>query len=365
MHFILNQLCRLKVDHVFNRARTDPLVHTGRHFGRTVQAFCRVHALIKQGLALAVNLETEEIAEEEMHEDDYREYQIYKQLLKLSSKLEERLYTGSEQDVSHIGDMISKGSSNARSDDTRALKSAIIDWITPLGGVLVPPLLRNVKTDRGFHHDRTGQLICPATLDWNSQSIRGDLRSGELVPSGDQWPLFLYENHEYHSEDPWRGLLRGDLLIKGFKFVFTSPSSVDRTDHRATRCSNSRLHGMASCTISSIAYIATQIRFALSASAVFSRNDTITDSERFYNSIATFLEDPEEQSDVKKLLAWWDKQIFPRHDPLRRPVAAQESVYNKIKEKRRRDREAQLNRQRSTSPRNGGGQAGPSNQVRG
>ncbi|KAH6907335.1 hypothetical protein BKA70DRAFT_1104843 [Coprinopsis sp. MPI-PUGE-AT-0042] len=298
---------RPPADLSFNRTRTDPLVHTGRHFGRTVQAFCRVHALIKQGLALAVSLETDEMSEEEMHEDDYREYQIYKQLLKLSSKLEERLYTGSEQDVFHIGDMISKGSSNARSDDTRALKSAIVDWITPQGGILVPPLLRNVKTDRGFHHDRTGQLICPATLDWNSQSIRGDLRSGELVPSGDQWPLFLYENHEYNSEDSWRGLLRGDLLIKGFKFVFTSPSSVDRTDHRATRSSNSRLHGMASCTVSSIAYIATQIRFSLSASAVFSRNDTITDSERFYNSIVAFLEDPEEKSDVKKLLAWWDK----------------------------------------------------------
>jgi hypothetical protein len=46
------------------------------------------------------------------------------------------------------------------------LKSVIIDWITPANGILVPPLQRNVKTDRGFHHPRTGELLCPVQLDW-------------------------------------------------------------------------------------------------------------------------------------------------------------------------------------------------------
>ncbi|KAH6899085.1 hypothetical protein BKA70DRAFT_1231024 [Coprinopsis sp. MPI-PUGE-AT-0042] len=326
-------------------ARTDPLVHIGRHFGRTVQTFCRIQALLKEGIAIAVQLDADELSEEELPEDERREYQIYKRLLKLSPKLEERLYTGSEQDIYHIGDMISKGSANARSDDTRALKSSIVDWITPHGGVLVPPLQRNVKTDRGFHHDRTGQLLCPATLDWSSPSIREDLRSGQLVPSGEQWPLFLYQDHKYDPQDPWRGLLRGPLLIKA--------SSLSLSDHWATRCSNSRLHGMTSCTVPSIAYIATQVRFALSSTAVFSRNDKITDSERFYNSIVGFLEDPEEHVDVKKLLVWWDRQIFPKPDPTRRPLPVDESVYAKIKEKRRKEREARANCQMSTSSQSG------------
>jgi hypothetical protein len=39
------------------------------------------------------------------------------------------------------------------------------------------------------------------------------LRSGELTVLGDQWPLFLYARHEYDPEDPWKGLLRGSILV--------------------------------------------------------------------------------------------------------------------------------------------------------
>lgn len=63
---------------------------------------------------------------------------------------------------------IQKGASSARSDDTKSLKGAILDWITPRGQPLNPPLARNVKVDRGFHHERTGALLCPAGLDWSN-----------------------------------------------------------------------------------------------------------------------------------------------------------------------------------------------------
>jgi hypothetical protein len=98
--------------------------------------------------------------------------------------LEDRLVEGSNEDVVHIAELvhpffqshhfaymalfaqIQKGSSSARADDTKSLKGAILDWITPRGQPLSPPLARNVKTDRGFHHERTGALLCPAGLDW-------------------------------------------------------------------------------------------------------------------------------------------------------------------------------------------------------
>lgn len=66
---------------------------------------------------------------------------------------------------------IQKGASTARSDDTKSLKGAILDWITPRGQCLNPPLARNVKTDRGFHHERTGALLCPAGLDWSNAEL--------------------------------------------------------------------------------------------------------------------------------------------------------------------------------------------------
>jgi hypothetical protein len=55
----------------------------------------------------------------------------------------------------------------SRADDTKGMKAAIIDWITPKEQTLTPPLNRKIKTDWGFHHERTGALLCPAGLDWS------------------------------------------------------------------------------------------------------------------------------------------------------------------------------------------------------
>jgi hypothetical protein len=45
------------------------------------------------------------------------------------------------------------------------------------------------------------------------RSIREGLRRGDFHVSGEQWPIFLYHNHEYDSDDPWKGLLRSSLLV--------------------------------------------------------------------------------------------------------------------------------------------------------
>jgi hypothetical protein len=67
-----------------------------------------------------------------------------------------------------VAAQIQKGASSARSDDTKGLKGAVLDWITPRGQPLNPALSRNVKIDRGFHHERTGALLCPSGLDWSN-----------------------------------------------------------------------------------------------------------------------------------------------------------------------------------------------------
>ena len=92
---------------------------------------------------------------------------------------------------------------------------------------------------------------------------------------------------------------------------------------KATKSGNTRLHDMTHVTTASLAYVATQVhsavtysistpliiqqlRFALSSSSVFCRTDTATDSERFYNSILDFLDDPDEKDFVDELLDWWN-----------------------------------------------------------
>jgi hypothetical protein len=84
---------------------------------------------------------------------------------------------------------------------------------------------------------------------------------------------------------------------------------------------------MTHVTPASIAYIATQVRhrisscllmqthpdvmsqarFALTSSAVFSRTDTVTDSERFYKSVIDYFDDIDERKEVDDLLLWWNK----------------------------------------------------------
>lgn len=39
-----------------HRSYQDPLVHHGRHFGRTIHGLCRVHAVINNGLVIQAEL---------------------------------------------------------------------------------------------------------------------------------------------------------------------------------------------------------------------------------------------------------------------------------------------------------------------
>ncbi|KAG0692771.1 hypothetical protein DFH29DRAFT_985672 [Suillus ampliporus] len=238
---------------------------------------------------------------------------------------------GLEEEILHVGELIGKGASAARGEDTKSLKPAVIDWIVPAGEVILPPLPRNLKINHGFNHPLTGRLLCPAELDWDDEETKQHLQSGVISVSGDQWPLFLYANKAYDPEDPWNGLLRTCLLINAFRHIFTSPSSVDR-EPKATRAGNARLHGMTAVTGASIAYVTTQVRFVLCSSSVFSRTDTATNSETFYHSLLDLLEDPDEQGEVTDLLVWWNRQIFPTSSAAKRTPKTN-SVLSKIRQK--------------------------------
>ncbi|KAG6905405.1 hypothetical protein DXG01_002925 [Tephrocybe rancida] len=73
---------------------------------------------------------------------------------------------GSEEDITRIAQLIQRGAAQAKMDDIRALKAEILDWITPAGLELSPPLSPDVKINRGFNHSATGRLLCPVHLDW-------------------------------------------------------------------------------------------------------------------------------------------------------------------------------------------------------
>jgi hypothetical protein len=109
---------------------------------------------------------------------------VFEDLLRVCPDLEKRLLESSEEEIELLSGLVSrsmyfysflvhlfiqlgKGVSGARADDTKGMKSAIIDWITLPGPTLEPPLSRKIKTTRGFHHEKTGALLCPAGVDWS------------------------------------------------------------------------------------------------------------------------------------------------------------------------------------------------------
>ncbi|KIJ05944.1 hypothetical protein PAXINDRAFT_20832 [Paxillus involutus ATCC 200175] len=260
----------------------DPLVHHGRHFGRAMHAFCNVATLLTNSIILLSDCAEDDL--ESMSAIERQEFAIFWELLRTVPGLEVRLMESSEEEVMLIGELVQKGTNGARADDTKGMKSAIIDWITPKGQSLNPHIPRNVKSGRDFNHKRTGALLCPAGLDWANNETKLKLVNGQIQVAGDQWPVFLYANYTYDTEDPWNGLLRSGLLVSAFKHISLPQARSIR---------NQRQPGLAT-------------------------HESMVCAElprpplpMWQLSILQLLDDPDEKDEVDQLLTWWNRQVFP------------------------------------------------------
>ena len=88
-------------------------------------------------------------------------------LWKLLSKYVPLSYTLCSQTRGWSCGKLQKGLSTTRANDTKGLKGVILDWITPPGQSLMPPIACNIKIDCGFNHEWMGSLLCPAGLNWS------------------------------------------------------------------------------------------------------------------------------------------------------------------------------------------------------
>ncbi|KAF8222061.1 hypothetical protein L208DRAFT_1324455, partial [Tricholoma matsutake] len=199
---------------------SDPLVHYGRHFGRAVHVMCSIQALLTNSI-LCMGEEGEAI-EESLTPEQSIEHSNN------SCAWCPHLMEASNEECMAVAELIQKGISSARSDDTKSLKGVVLEWISPPSIPVRPPLSRNVKTNRGYHHPTTGALLCPAGLDWNDADVCEKLSSGEMPVRSDQWPMLVYTDQEYDPKNPWEGLFRSRILVWAFKHIFTSPSLVEK-----------------------------------------------------------------------------------------------------------------------------------------
>ncbi|KAG1847300.1 hypothetical protein C8R48DRAFT_677642, partial [Suillus tomentosus] len=141
-------------------ASSNPLVLHGRHFGRTVFALCNYPSLLTAGILRLEELQDSPI--EDYPADVRREHRVFMELIDSYPGLLDRLTNGEEEDVIHAGELLGKGASG---------------------------------------------------LDWSNAETKQNLKSGETAVCGDQWPMFLYAGYDYDPEDPWKGLLKSEILV--------------------------------------------------------------------------------------------------------------------------------------------------------
>ncbi|KAG8220752.1 hypothetical protein J3R82DRAFT_2172 [Butyriboletus roseoflavus] len=90
-----------------------------------------------------------------------------------------------------------------------------------------PPLIQNDKSRRGFYNNLTERLLCPVDYDWNNAFHQKKICE-------------LHPNFLFNPQEPSEGLLKGKILVKAFKAVFTFPTSVDDIDNEEVEASSSR-----------------------------------------------------------------------------------------------------------------------------
>ncbi|KAI8973086.1 hypothetical protein BD414DRAFT_525063 [Trametes punicea] len=308
-------------------APQDPIKAYGRHFVRTVDMFVLPAVVIKAGMEYDSEHSTSAYTPELLtFAREQRNYRAWEALLHMIPTLSAILIDpNADQPITRVSAALLAGSNAARSDDTRTIKIAIVEWLSgdlQQASVVLHP---SNKAQRGFNNPVTGRLLCPIGLDYGDEIVRKLLEThqatvdGEPV-NGSHWPIFAFDEQTYNPAMPWESFLRGRLIVQAFRHIFTSPTSAFTDDHaasvqnsRSTRTGNAALHGMTRVTPGSIVYCATQVHFALSTAPVFNKNSKNNDSIIFYRSLVKYFEDPHFAAPVQDLLDWWNRAVFPAH----------------------------------------------------
>ncbi|KAL0564602.1 hypothetical protein V5O48_017440 [Marasmius crinis-equi] len=284
-----------------------------------------------------INERNEKIVDKRERDRNETAYQLLvKAVPGLQKKLEDP-NQAPEEIVKYLREL-ETGGNNARNDDVNTSKEEIVAWLEARPVPPSPRLNKRTRLFRAFSNDTTGALICPADMDWNDPAVKVQLRENQVSLSLSPYAFYLpvfYRNEQVDINDVENGYLMGDLIVKMFRMVFTSPGSVDEfpvgeTDpatvspskKRTRRVKNSRqstkknvaqIVGLKAPTPRSIAYCAVLLRFALSDAQAWGA-DRSFNYEGLYYSIVDYFEeaDPstEEGQRVKELLVWWKRQIF-------------------------------------------------------
>ncbi|KAJ7506329.1 hypothetical protein B0H11DRAFT_1707147 [Mycena galericulata] len=123
-----------------------------------------------------------------------------------------------------------------------------------------------------------------------------------------EYPAFVYEEGSWDPRDPENGLLRGDLLIRVLRHIWTAPASAwfGLENEAIPAVCNARVHGVYQVTAEMIGYAGVQVRDSLHGVQHWKLRDGTYDYEQFYNSIVILFSDPDDEWAIETL-KWYQR----------------------------------------------------------
>ncbi|KZP23643.1 hypothetical protein FIBSPDRAFT_930434 [Athelia psychrophila] len=299
----------------------------GRGFRRIVHMFYAPSDLV----ACNIRYVAAQISGKEPDKDDGVMQKAYHQLTQFIPLVVSPLIE--QNDLGALYENLLKGADSAWGDDALTLKRTVVMWLHEIFGPSAPSLVASTKDGRGFHNAHTGRLLCPVEFDWDDEAVRAAIRAGDeqYAVTASSWPNICYANFTCNPDNLEEGLWKNALMVKAYKCIFTSPSSaVDdkepeespapptkrrRTTKPATKQNVASKIGLKSVTGRSIAYVAVQLRFALSSASSWNPLDMDFCYIDFYAAVVAYFETPPgpvAAEHIVLLLQWWNTQIFRR-----------------------------------------------------
>ncbi|KAL4242657.1 hypothetical protein ABKN59_011436 [Abortiporus biennis] len=261
-------------------SKQHPGVFHGKHFARYYEMFAHVSTVINEGIEYTGLEENDpnSVIINHGHMADHL-YTAFQGLCKAMPTMVDVLLDNLT-DSKDLVKAIQLGAGTTQNDDTGGLKGAII-------------------TD--FLASELHQL----------QSGTATINDSPI--SGSHWGNFCYSG-TYNPKAPLVGALKSPMLIWAAKYIFLRPMSAsdDVDDNKSTRSGNATLHGMTSVSGAAIAYVATQVLFALSSGSTFKPTSPTCKCEQFYESIQDFFNDPDIEEEAQDILEYWNLQLFPK-----------------------------------------------------
>ncbi|KAG1893115.1 uncharacterized protein F5891DRAFT_963489, partial [Suillus fuscotomentosus] len=304
----------------------------GRVIRRLVCLTERVEDLIVEyDRCVTLGLETDTDDTSSNNIEDDRRHRSYKKLATWCPSIRKLLNSVTESgELSHIYSKLNKGADGARADDTTRLKVTVASWLMQLTPPPSPVIQGQNKIGRGFNNDTTGRLICPVDYDWNDLAVRQHIREyhPDYRVTAYSWPAFLYQDEQYDSQKPTNGLFKGKLLLKTYKFIFTSPTSAEMEDQEELNLDDISTQGHPKQRrTAGERRTRCDLRFVLSSMGSWRVVDDEFNHQEFYNNIVDFLElpmTPDASKEVDDLLLWWNRKVFGhKHASADRPQRVQ------------------------------------------